>query len=185
MKLYEGSSGGYERVNLFPFTVVDMIKQQIKDTHGVSSEHRLHFTESFLGLSVIWFKGQTVDVQRLVIEELSDIVEGSITDDEKLNNESQEEFNLRIFTELCKNVDFLTQVRFLEFVEQKRPNNLTYLWHEKLLIKPQDSHSAAELLSRLLIFGFSLLSADDQQRKIQTISTKVDQHEGARAILKV
>lgn len=162
--------------NLYPFIVVKILKQQIKDTHK-SSDHRLHFAESFLGLSIIWFKGQSVNVQSLVIEELSDRVAGSIT--EKLNNESEEDFELRKFTELCKKVDFLTQVQFLEFVELKRPHDPTYLIHSKLLLKPQDSDSAAQLLSRLSIFGFSLLSAADQQQKIQEISDEVDHHEGA------
>ncbi|XP_050123855.1 uncharacterized protein LOC126601236 [Malus sylvestris] len=105
-----------------------------------------------------------------LIEQLCDGVIGVII--EKLEDESEAEFKLRRFTELCKRVvDFGVQVHFLDEVEQKLLQPRRHLPHG-VLLQPQDSASAAELLSKLSSFGFSLLSIDDQQDKIKQISNK-------------
>ncbi|CAN6698544.1 unnamed protein product [Malus baccata var. baccata] len=74
---------------------------------------------------------------------------------------------------LCKKVvDFGVQVQFLDSVVQKLLEPRRCLPHG-VLLQPQDSASAAELLWQLSSFGFSLLSIDDQQDKIKQISNKI------------
>ncbi|KAM2420790.1 hypothetical protein ACFXTH_027192 [Malus domestica] len=104
-------------------------------------------------------------------EQLCDGVIGVII--EKLEDESEADFKLRRFTELCKKVvDFGVQVQFLDSVVQKLLEPRRCLPHG-VLLQPQDSASAAELLWQLSSFGFSLLSIDDQQDKIKQISNKI------------
>ncbi|CAN6563124.1 unnamed protein product [Malus baccata var. baccata] len=129
------------------------------------------FAEFFLTFSIIWFKGQSSYGQWQLIEQLCDGVKGVII--EKLEDESEADFKLRRFTELCKKVvDFGVQVQFLDSVVQKLLEPRRYLPHG-VLLQPQDSASAAELLWQLSSFGFSLLSIDDQQDKIKQISNKI------------
>ncbi|KAM2292261.1 hypothetical protein ACFXTI_027023 [Malus domestica] len=104
-------------------------------------------------------------------EQLCDGVIGVII--EKLEDESEADFKLRRFTELCKKVvDFGVQVQFPDSVVQKLLEPRRCLPHG-VLLQPQDSASAAELLWQLSSFGFSLLSIDDQQDKIKQISNKI------------
>ncbi|KAM1810465.1 hypothetical protein ACFX12_027218 [Malus domestica] len=143
--------------------------QETSGNDQVCSDWQSRFAEFFLGFSIIWFKGQGSYGQWQLIEQLRDGV-GVII--EKLEDESEAEFKLRRFTELCKRVvDFGVQVHFLDKVEQKLLQPRRHLPHG-VLLQPQDSASAAELLSKLSSFGFSLLSIDDQQDMIKQISNK-------------
>ncbi|PQM35148.1 uncharacterized protein Pyn_02215 [Prunus yedoensis var. nudiflora] len=145
--------------------------QQTSDTHEVCSDSQSRFAEFFLGFSIIWFKGQSSYDQWQLIDQLCDGVKGVMV--EKLAEESEADFKLRRFTELCKKVaDFGVQVNFLEKAEQKLLNKRRYLPHG-VLLQPQDPASAAELLSQLSSFWFSLLSPNDQQDKIEQISNKL------------
>lgn len=144
--------------------------QETSGNDQVCSDWQSRFAEFFLGFSIIWFKGQGSYGQWQLIEQLCDGVKGVII--EKLEDEREADFKLKRFTELCKRVvDFGVQVHFLDKVEQKLLQPRRYLPHG-VLLQPQDSASAAELLSKLSSFGFSLLSIDDQQDKIKQISNK-------------
>ncbi|XP_021824156.1 uncharacterized protein LOC110765354 [Prunus avium] len=144
--------------------------EQPKHNEGCS-DWQSRFAEFFLGFSITWFKGQSSYGQWQLIEQLCDGVKGVVV--EKLAEESQADFELRRFTELCKRVvDFDIQVHFLDEAVQQ----LRYVRRDLphwVRVQPQDYASAAELLSQLSSFGFSLLSPNNQQDKIEQISNEL------------
>ncbi|PQQ01864.1 uncharacterized protein Pyn_36237 [Prunus yedoensis var. nudiflora] len=145
--------------------------EQTFDTHEGCSDWQSRFSEFFLGFSIAWFKGQSSYGQWQLIEQLCDGVKGVVV--EKLAEESEADFKLRRFTELCKRVvDFDVQVHFLDKAVQQLRDKRRDLPHG-VLLQPQDYASAAELLSQLSSFGFSLLSPNDQQDKIEQISNEL------------
>lgn len=94
--------------------------------------------------------------------------------DKRRQEESEKDFKLRRFIELCMNVvDFQVQEEFLKNAEWK-----LQIWGHScdfsMVVEPQDFDSAAELLSRLWTFGVCLLSAKYQEQKIVEISTQVE-----------
>ncbi|KAK9948664.1 hypothetical protein M0R45_004229 [Rubus argutus] len=124
------------------------------------------FSEFFSGFSIIWFRGQCANDQRGLIEELSRRIK-----DVKIKKffEPNQHLRLKRFTELSKKVvHFRIQVEFLDKAEKKL-RQWTYLPH-RLFLEPQDSASAAELLSRLSSFGFGLLTLNDQLENIEKCS---------------
>ncbi|KAL6273895.1 hypothetical protein ACE6H2_024587 [Prunus campanulata] len=145
--------------------------KQTSGTYEGGLDWQSRFNEFFLGFSIIWFKGQSSLGQWQLIDQLCDGVKGVMV--EKLAEESNADFKLRRFTELCKKVvDFGVQVHFLDKAEEQLLHKRRDLPHG-VLVQPQDSASAAELLSQLSSFGFSLLSPNDQQNKIEHISNEL------------
>ncbi|KAI5319518.1 hypothetical protein L3X38_039233 [Prunus dulcis] len=142
----------------------------VKADEETDDDFRLRrFTQ--LCFSIIRFKGQSSYGQWQLIEQLCDGVKGVMV--EKLANESDADFKLRIFTELCKKVvDFDVQVHFLDKAVQQLRDKRRDLPHG-VLLQPQDYAGAAELLSQLSSFGFSLLTPNDQQDKIEQISNEL------------
>ncbi|XP_062010863.1 uncharacterized protein LOC133727276 isoform X2 [Rosa rugosa] len=121
-------------------------------------------------------EGQIARRQDMLIEQLAKEIKGVVIE-KRLQDESEEDFKLRRFTELCKKVvDFRVQEKFLDNAEKKLEE-----WgnHEsrRMIVEPQDSdsmNSGAELLFHLSTFGFSLLSAKYQQQKIDEMSDQVE-----------
>ncbi|PQM35146.1 uncharacterized protein Pyn_02213 [Prunus yedoensis var. nudiflora] len=145
--------------------------EQTFDTHEGCSDWQSRFAEFFLGFSITWFKGQSSYGQRQLIEQLCDGVKGVVV--EKLAEESEADFKLRTFTELCKRVvDFGVQVRFLDQAVWQLQEKRRDLPH-RVLLQPRDYASAAELLSQLSSFGFSILFPNDQQYMIEQISNEL------------
>ncbi|KAK9948755.1 hypothetical protein M0R45_004318 [Rubus argutus] len=144
-----------------------------KDSTKSEEDDENSFAEFFLGFSTIWFQGQSASGQDLLIEQLS---KGLVIDQKHdLQDKTEEEdFKLRRFTELCKKVaDIRVQEEFLHNAERKLEQWGEHLVY-RLISEPQDSDSAAELLSRLTTFGFSLLSAEYQQQRIDEMSNAVE-----------
>ena len=85
----------------------------------------------------------------------------------------EEDFRLRKFSELLctKALPFGIQARLVDTVE-KELHERTSLPRGTNLRTEISGHAASELISHLLTFGFNLLSATDQQRKIEEISRK-------------
>ncbi|CAL9027031.1 unnamed protein product [Prunus brigantina] len=135
------------------------------------SDWQSRFAKFFLGFSITWFKGQSSFGLWQLIKTLFHGVKGVVV--EKLAEESEADFKLRRFTELCKRVvDFDVQVRFLDSAVLQLQYEGSNICHG-VLLQPQDYASAAELLSQLSSFGFSLLSPNDQQDKIEQISNEL------------
>ncbi|KAL6273883.1 hypothetical protein ACE6H2_024575 [Prunus campanulata] len=157
-------------VYAIPITCRKKYGEKPKHNEGCS-DWQSRFAEFFLGFSITWFKGQSSYGQWQLIEQLSDGVKGVVV--EKLAEESQADLELRRFTELCKRVvDFDVQVHFLDKAVQQLRDKRRDLPHG-VLLQPQDYASAAELLSQLSSFGFSLLSPNNQQDKIEQISNEL------------
>lgn len=146
-------------------------KYIISGNHDILlAELQSRYADFFFGFSTIWFQGQTTDAQRRMIKQL----DGDDVLGKRLRDESEEDFNLRSFTELfCKKaVDFRPQVYFLDAVEERLLQQEKGLPHGRLL-PPQDFDSAAELLSSLSTFGFSLLPEKDQLHEIEEMCEEV------------
>ncbi|KAM5576239.1 hypothetical protein ABKV19_007216 [Rosa sericea] len=118
----------------------------------------------------ILFPGQSTDVQRKLIKQL----DGDAVVRKRDRDESEEDFNLRSFTQLfCKKaVDFRHQVYFLDAAEERLLRQEKDLPHGRLL-PPQDFETAAELLSSLSTFGFGLLLEKEQLDEIEEMSKEV------------
>ncbi|CAN6698545.1 unnamed protein product [Malus baccata var. baccata] len=108
-----------------------------------SSDWQSHFAEFYFGFSVVWFKGQSVNSQRWLIEH---------------PNSGRS----------VKALPFGIQARLIDTVE-KELREQTCLPRGNLRISVDATN---EIISHLLTFGFSLLSATDQQLKIEEISSE-------------
>ncbi|XP_048431375.1 uncharacterized protein LOC125473097 [Pyrus x bretschneideri] len=139
-----------------------------------SSDWKSRFEEFYFGFSIVWFKAQGVDIQRWLIKHPNSgrSVKGSASGiiHRILHGESEEDFRLRKFSELLctKALPFGIQVRLIDTVEEELRKRTSFP-RGNLRTKVSASR---EILSQLLTFGFSLLSATDQQRKIEEISGK-------------
>ncbi|PRQ47769.1 hypothetical protein RchiOBHm_Chr2g0103331 [Rosa chinensis] len=141
------------------------------DDNENNSDWKSCFSEFFLGFSIIWFQGQWAGGQDMLIEQLSKEFTGVVIE-KSLQNESEEDFKLRIFKELCtKVIDFRVQEQFLDNAVGKL---LGWIWYSRLILEPQEFDRAAELLSDLSTLGFGLLSAKYQQHKIDEMSIQVE-----------
>ncbi|XP_050388213.1 uncharacterized protein LOC126805260 [Argentina anserina] len=126
------------------------------------------FSEIFLGFSIIWFQGQWACDQDMLIEQLSKGVTGDVIK-KCLPNESEEDFKIARFTELCKKVtNIRVQERFLDNAEKKLRR------YNGLFLEPQEREGAATLFSDISTLGFSLLSAKHQHEMIEEMSTQVE-----------
>ncbi|KAM1479925.1 hypothetical protein ACFX2I_027135 [Malus domestica] len=106
-----------------------------------SSDWQSHFAEFYFGFSVVWFKGQSMNSQRWLIEH---------------PNSGRS----------VKALPFGIQALLIDTVE-KELREQTCLPHGNLRISVDATN---EIISHILTFGFRLLSATDQQLKIEEIS---------------
>ncbi|KAK9948750.1 hypothetical protein M0R45_004314 [Rubus argutus] len=124
----------------------------------------------------------------MLIEQLSKGVEGTVVIEPRpQDDETEEDFKLRRFTELCKKiVDLRVQEKFLDNVERKLEMWGYGHFSGRSILEPQEYDRASELLSHLSTLGCSLLSAKYQQHyyfikhKIEEMSNLV---EGGLAII--
>lgn len=145
----------------------------------------------FFGFSIIWFEGQSMHAQIDLIEELSynlGVKGGDLTYKKLPNGSVEDSIRLTRFTELCKKaVHFSDQVSFFNVVDnklhegtilprmnvhQRRDKVVSQKTSlpERMILEPQDSVGAPDLLLHLSNFGFSLLSASSQRKMIRRIS---------------
>lgn len=97
--------------------------EETSTKNEISSNWTSSFGEFFLGFSVIWFQGQSASGQDMLIEQLDKQLDKrarGVVIDKRRQEESEKDFKLRRFIELCMNVvDFQVQEEFLKNAEWK------------------------------------------------------------------
>ncbi|KAL6224665.1 hypothetical protein ACLB2K_003520 [Fragaria x ananassa] len=126
-----------------------------------------------LDFPTIWFQGQSSDYQKEMIEKQ---LGGSTVGGGIVENESEEDFQLRSFTTLYRKkvVNFHSQVEFLDFLMRD-------CFGRKVVFRTKDSSCLKILkvllsysrVSQVATFGFCILFEKEQQDRIEEMSKEV------------